>query len=374
MRIAINTRFLMPGPLEGIGRFTLEVVSRLVERHPDWEFLFLFDRPFDPKFILGPNVKPIVVPPPARHPVLFYLWYEWAVPYVLRKQKVDVFLSPDNYGSLAAHCSTVVVCHDLAFRHYPDQVNRLASRFYEYYIPRYYQKARHIVAVSEYTRQDIIKQYGLAPDKISVACNAADPEFKPLGASEMESVRSNYAEGEPYFFYVGSIHPRKNIARLIRAFDRFKSSSGSIIKLLLAGRMAWKTGEVNSAWEEANHQKDIVFLGYVKDEQLPALMGAAVALTYVSLFEGFGVPLLEAMEAEVPVITSNRSSMPEVAGEAALLVDPEKEKDMAAAMQRIWEDENLRQRLVEKGKVQREKYNWERAVEVVERALSKCKI
>jgi len=372
MRVAINTRFLLSGSLEGMGRFTLEVSKRLVEQHPDWEFLFLFDRPYDPVFLFGPNVRPVVVPPPARHPLLFYLWYEWAVPAVLQKRQADVFLSTDNFGSLRTSCPTVIVCHDLAFKHFPEQVDRLTGWFYNYYVPRYYQKAEHIIAVSDFTRQDIIRQYGISPDKVSVACNAAGPAFRPLGPEEVEKVRREYSDGQPYFFYVGSIHPRKNVARLIRAFDQFKARSGSTVKLLLAGRMAWKTGEVKQAWERARCKKDIVFLGYVPEEKLPALLGGALGLTYVSLFEGFGVPLLEAMQAGVPVITSDRSSMPEVAGEAALLVDPEREEEIARAMQQIQKDDRLRNSLIEKGMVQREKYSWERAADVVEAAILTC--
>ncbi len=287
----------------------------------------------------------------------------------MKKHKIDVFLSPDNFGSLRAPCPTVIVCHDLAFNHYPDQVKWSESLYYRYFIPRYFRKAAHILAVSEYTRQDILKTYGLAPGKVSVACNAANEAFRPLDEGQIRSGRENYADGQPYFFYVGSIHPRKNIARLIRAFDRFKSAAQSPVKLLLAGRLAWKTGEVKAALDQSDFAEDIVFLGYVPDEELPGILGSALALTYVSLFEGFGVPLLEAMQASVPVITSNRSSMPEVAGEAAFLVEPESEEDIARAMQRIWEDEALRKSLAEKGKIQRQKYSWERAADVVEKAL-----
>jgi len=374
MRVAINTRFLLPGPLEGIGRFTLEVSRRLVERHPDWDFLFLFDRPYDKRYILGPNVRPIVVSPPARHPILFYLWFEWAVPKVLKKNKADVFFSPDNFGSLRAPCPTLIVCHDLAFHYYPDQVKWSENLYYQNFILRYFKKASHLLAVSEYTQQDMLKTYGLPPEKVSVTCNAADESFQPLETSQIHSVREQYSAGQPYFFYVGSIHPRKNIARLIKAFDRFKRATLAPAKLLLAGRMAWQTGEVKAALQQLTHPNDIVFLGYVPDEQLPDLLGASLALTYVSLFEGFGVPILEAMHTNVPVITANRSSMPEVAGDAALLVDPESEHEIAQAMQQIWEDESLREDLIGKGKLQRERFSWERAVDVVETALWKCKM
>lgn len=365
MKIAVNTRFLIKDRLEGIGWFTHEVARRLVAQHPECRFYFLFDRPFDERFVFGENVEPLVVRPPARHPVLWYWWLERSVPRVLRKVGADVFFSPDGYASLRARPPTVMVTHDLAFEHYPGHVPPLVRRYYRYFMPRYHRRAERIIAVSDFTKQDIERCYGIDGDKISVACNGVRSSFAPLDEARKRSVRNRYAEGKPYFFYVGSVHPRKNIDRLIQAFDRYKKRTQSATRLLIGGRFAWQSRSVQRAYEGARYRRDISFLGFVPEVELPLLLGAAEALVYVSLFEGFGVPLLEAMHTETPIITSNATSMPEVAGPAGCLVDPRSVDQIAAAMQNLEGNPRKRQALVEAGRQQREGYSWDAAAKVV---------
>jgi glycosyltransferase involved in cell wall biosynthesis len=165
------------------------------------------------------------------------------------------------------------------------------------------------------------------------------------------------------------LHPRKNLERLIRAFGQFKKNHPSDIHLLIGGRLAWQSSSIKQAWQESDVRSEIQWLGYVPDLELPDLLGSALALTYISLFEGFGVPLLEAMHAEVPIVTSNVSSLPEVAGEAAILVDPESERAIAGAMKQVASDESLRDQLIANGRVQRRKYSWDQTTEVIWQAL-----
>lgn len=365
MKIAVNTRFLIKGRLEGMGLFTYEVVRRLVEQHSEHTFIFFFDRPYDPSFVFGKNVEPVVLFPPARHPFLFVWWFEWSVVRALEELKPDVFLSPDNFLSLRAKLKTVLVTHDIAHAHFPEQVSFFHRKYYQFFAPKFNRKAQRIVTVSHFTKQDLIRQYQIQPSKIAVACNGCRPFFQPLAEAEKRHVREQYADLEPYFFYVGAVHPRKNVHRLIAAFDQFKQRTETPVKLLVAGRFAWKAGEVKAAFEASSFKKDIKFLGYVEDTELARLMGAAFACTYISQFEGFGVPVLEAMYCDVPVITSNTSSLPEVVGEAGLLVDPYSVGAIAGAMESIWEDENLRADLIEKGKLQRQKFTWQKAADIV---------
>ncbi len=365
MKIAVNTRFLLKGKLEGIGLFTHETLRRLVAQHPGDEFIFFFDRPFDPSFVYGENVKPVVLFPPARHPFLFVWWFEWAVAQALKKYKPDVFYSPDNFLSLRTSIKTVLVTHDLAHVHFPEQVSFFHRKYYQFFAPKFNRRADRIVAVSHFTKEDIVKQYGISPKKIAVACNGCREIFRPLSEGEKTAVQLQFAEGKPYFFYVGAVHPRKNVHRLITAFDHFKQKTGAAEKLLIAGRFAWKAGEVKEAFEKSLFENDIHFLGYVPDNELAKLMGAAFACTYLSLFEGFGVPVLEAMNCDVPVITSDVSSLPEVAGNAALLVNPYSTDEISAALENIWKDENLRKSLVLEGQIQREKFTWQKAADVV---------
>lgn len=365
MRVAINTRFLLPGRIEGIGRYTYEVVRRLLRDHPEHDYLFLFDRPYDPAFTFDGQARGIVLPPPARHPLLWYLWFEWAVPYALRRYQADVFFSPDGYLSLRSEVPAALTVHDLAFEHYTDHIPALASRYYRYFTPRFCAHAQRLMAVSGYTAADIHQRYDIPKTKIAVCGNACREGFRPLSAAEVQAARSRWSTGRPYYLYVGSIHPRKNVHRLIEAFSAFKSQTESPAHLLIAGRFAWQAGPVRSAFEASGFKQDIKILGFVPDEDLPALMGGATGFVYPSLFEGFGLPLLEAMEAEVPVITSDVSSMPEVAGQAALLINPAQVSSLTHALVQLERDASLRESLVEKGRVQRQQYSWDRTAKVV---------
>jgi len=370
MKIAINTRFLLPGRLEGLGRYTYEVAKRLVEGHPEHEFFFFFDRPFDKRFLFGKNVQAVVLPPPARHPLLWHIWFEYSVSRALEKYRPDVFFSPDGFLSLRSKRPAVMAVHDLAHEHFPDSVPWLVRRFYQRYVPRYCRRAEHLLAVSSFTKEDIQQQYGVASSKITVCGNGCREGFRPLPEAEQQAARLQYADGQPYFLYVGAVHPRKNIHRLIEAYSRFRQKAGAAVKLLIAGRFAWQAGAVRNAYEASAFKDGIRFPGFVPDENLPQLMGGACCFVYPSLFEGFGLPLLEAMHCDVPIISSINSSLPEVAGDAALLVDPLSTEQLAAALQRVFEDQALRRKLVEAGREQRLKYSWDKTADIVYGSLA----
>lgn len=370
-RIAVNARFLLPDRLEGIGWYTHEIVRRLVQLRPRDEFLLLFDRPFDERFRYSDRVRPLVVSPPTRHPLLWYIWFEQRLPNVLKREKADVFLSLDGYCSLRAPTPTLMVIHDIAHVHYPRQIPRLVRKYYNTFVPRFLQRAERIGVVSEFVREDIQRYYGLAADKFFVAGNGVRPEFQPADAATRLAIRRQYADGHPYFFFLGAVHPRKNVRALIEAYDVFRSWAPAKIPLLIAGRLAWQYREVRHAHRDSPFRRDIRFLDYVPDEVLPQLMGSALALTYVSLFEGFGVPLLEAMHCEIPIITSNTSSLPEVAGDAGLLVNPRDKGEIAEAMYRIYTDPRLAGQLVENGRAQRAQFTWDRSARRIDRELSR---
>ncbi len=369
VKIAINTRFLLPGRLEGFGWYTHEIARRMVLRHPDDEFVFLFDRPFDPQFIYAPNVTPLVLFPKARHAALFYWWFEWSVPRALQRIGADVFFSPDSMCSLSAKTPTAMTCHDLVPLHYPKQIPFRHRHYLLRFLPKFLRRADHILTISDYVKKDIVQTCGIAPEKIAAIHNGCREGFIPLDEIEKQQVRANFAGGDEFFFYTGAIHPRKNIPRLIGAFDLFKKNTGAPVKLLLAGRFAWKTGEVSSALERSAYRDHIRLLGYVPDEQLPGLTASALALTYVSLNEGFGLPLLEAMHTDTPVLTANTTALPEVAGDAALYVDPLSEQSIARGLEKLWADRPFANALVEKGRRRREQFSWDAAAEEIYRIL-----
>lgn len=363
MKIAVNTRFLLKDKLEGIGWFTYESLKRMVLAHPEHEFHFLFDRKFSDEFIFAKNVVPHVLFPPARHPFLWYSWFEYAVPQALKKIKPDVFLSTDGYLSLSVKIPQVLVIHDLAFEHFSNHVDWLTLRYYKYFVPRFAKHATRIATVSEYTKLDVTEKYKIAADKIDVTHNGGNEIFKQLSSEEQKLVREKISGGVPYFIYAGAVHPRKNVNRLFLAFDSFKEKFGGDFKLIIAGRKAWDTDEAMKTYERMKYKHDVIFLGHLRLNELAQVLASATALTYVSLFEGFGIPIVEAMNAGVPVITSNVSSMPEVAGDATLIVNPFSVEEIENAMMKMATDESLRKNLIEKGNMQKQKFSWDLTAE-----------
>ena len=372
MHIAVNTRLLLKGRLEGIGRVAHETLRRLVQKHPEVRFTFLFDRPFDPSFIYGENVDAQVLFPPARHPFLYIAWFEGGVAHFLNKHKPDVFFSPDAYLSLRARVPQVPLFHDLAFEHFPQDIGWLHRLHYQTFFPRYAHKAAHIISVSHFTKKDIVHQYGVAPEKITVAWNGGGEQFHPLNDEEQRGVLQKYTHGKPYFLYVGAIHPRKNLHTLLASFDRFKEKTGSAHQLVLTGRWAWQTGIVQEAYDKMKFKDAVIFTGYVPDEELSRLYASAIAVCYVSKFEGFGLPIVEAFKAGTAVITSNVSSMPEIAGEAALCIDPDSELSLTEAMVRMVSEPDLRKHFIAKGMERAHLFSWDHATEVVARVLMGC--
>ena len=374
MVIAVNTRFLLNEYLEGYGYFIRETLQRLVRNHPQHRFVFLFDRPFDSTFLFAPNVEGLVVTPAARHPLLWHWWYDYKIPAVLKKIEADVFVSADGFCSLRTRVPQCLVIHDLAFLHYPQFIPKSYQRYYRRNTPRFLQKARSVVTVSRHSKSDIIRQYHLGEGKITIAPNAARAIFQPVEATIKQQVKDHYTGGQEFFLVVGSIHPRKNLRNLLKAFSLFKKRQRSNMKLVLVGRLAWKYDQFLAELKTYKYRQDVVLTGYLAEEELVRVMGSAYALVYVSLFEGFGMPVVEAMQCGVPVITSAGTAMEEIAGDAALLADPGEVSDIAEKMMTIYKDESLRAKKIEQGLQVARSYTWEQTAtqcwEAIQRAVS----
>jgi glycosyltransferase involved in cell wall biosynthesis len=373
LKIAVNTRLLIKDKLEGIGWFSVEALSRIVQQHPEHEFYFIFDRLYDPSFIFAPNVKAIVVPPQARHPVLYFIWFEMVIPRILKKIQADLFLSPEGYLSLRSDIKQVAVIHDLNFEHYPKDLPLLESWYYRTFFPKYAHKATRIVTVSEFSKSDIIQHYHIEDEKIDVVYNGVNQIFQPVSESLKQQTRREYSMDCEYFICVGSVHKRKNIVNLLKAFDLFRAAQRTNIKLLIVGQKRWWTRDMQSTLNQMKYHSDVIFSGRVETEELRLLMGSAIALTYVSYHEGFGIPILEAFSCETPVITSAITSMPEVAGEASILTDPFSPDSIADAMKRIYKEGELREELIKKGCERRKQFSWQKTADAlwncIERAV-----
>jgi glycosyltransferase involved in cell wall biosynthesis len=372
MIIAVNTRLLIQGKLEGIGWFTRETLSRITRDHPEHQFVFIFDRPFADEFVFSGNVTPIVLSPPTRHPFLWYIWFELQIPRILKKYKADLFFSPDGYLSLNTRIRQLAAIHDINFAHRPKDLPWLKAKYYNYFFPRFARKAKRIVTVSYFSKEDINRTYKIDGDKIDVVYNGVNTMYTPTSGEEKLKARTKFSGNKEYFLFIGSLHPRKNICGLLRAYDAFRTSIDTDTKLLIVGESMFKTSDIELTYEGMRYKDDVVFTGRLSNEELHQVLGASLALTFVPYFEGFGIPIIEAMNAGVPVICSNTTSLPEVGGHAVLYVDPFSLNQIKDAMIKIYQEKELRDGLIEKGFVQKDKFSWDKTADLLWGSIQIC--
>lgn len=371
MEIVVNTRLLLKNKLEGIGWFTFETLKRITKDHPEHHFIFLFDRDFDEEFIFSDNITPLILSPQARHPFLFYWWFEHSVANFLNKYNPDLFLSPDGYLSLNAKCKQLAVIHDLNFEHYPQDLPFLVRKYYKYYFLKFAKKASRIATVSDYSKQDIHNTYEIKNTLIDVIYNGCNEQYVPIDERTKEETKKRFTQNNDYFLYVGSLHPRKNIKRLLEAFDIFKNKEKNDTKLVIVGEKYYWTREIKQAYINMRHRNDVIFTGRLSTQDLKKVLGSALVMTYIPYFEGFGIPILEAMNANIPVITSNVTSMPEVAKDAALLIDPFSTESISDAMLYLYKDEDMRRMLIEKGNKRKQDFSWDKTAEALWKSIEK---
>ena len=365
MKIVINTRHLIKNEMDGIGVFTNEVVKRLVVKYPDVFFVLVFDRKPNIELIKFSNVDYYVLPPRLKHVFMFKYWYQFAVKKVMKKVNPDLFIATDGMLPLKINTKTLAIIHDLNFEHHPEFLPRSISSYYRRWFPKFAKQADRVATVSQYSKRDITSTYNVSDTKIDVVYNGVNNSFVPIGEDEKDVVRKKFTNGFSYFVFVGTLHPRKNLVGLFKAFDEFKSKSSSKHKLLIVGKKMWWTNEMKKAYEQLNFKSDVIFTGRVNEGEMNKLVAAATALTYVPFFEGFGIPLVEAMSCGVPVITSNITSMPEVVDGAGILVDPNSIDEISNAMIEIVENDIYRQELIEKGLVHVKKFTWDKTASLL---------
>jgi len=264
------------------------------------------------------------------------------------------------------------VLHDLAFLHYPAAIKKSHLLFYKRYTPKFLAKAKSVATVSEFSKQDIIQQYQVHTSKIDVVGNGVKEIFQPVNAEEKAQAKNKYTEGREYFIYTGAIHPRKNLLNLLKAFSVFKKRQQTNMKLVLTGRLAWKYESFAESLKSYKYRNDVVLTGYVEDHALHQLIGSAYGMIYPSLFEGFGVPVLEAMRCDVPVITSAGSAMQEIAKDAALYADAGSYTGIADKMMLLYKDENMRKELIVKGRAVAGQYDWDKTAALLWQSIEKA--
>jgi glycosyltransferase involved in cell wall biosynthesis len=374
MIIAVNTRFLVKDKWGAYPNFIYETFTRITKLHPEHTFIFIFDRPWDDSFIFSENVIAVATGPQARHPAQWYIWYNIKIPAVLKKYKAAVFVSPDGLCSLTTKIPQCLVIYDLAFLHDPSFMNKSHFLFYKKFTPGFIKKSKIVVTVSEFTKAAIIKQYKPDAVKIQVVYSGVDEKFMPLLIEERENVKAKYADGNEYFIYTGDIGSNKNLLNLLKAFSAFKKRQKSHMQLLIAGKPGWKHEEFLEILRLFRFKEEVKLIESLPLQELVKVTASAYAMVYPSFLEGFGTQSLQAMKSGVPVITSTASAMSEICSDAALYADPQNFKDIAIQMMLIFKDENLRKTLIEKAKLQAEKYNWDITASLFWDAIEKTMI
>lgn len=367
MKIVVNCRLLKPARLDGIGVYALELLSRLVRERSDWQFVFVYDKIPQEAFSFPANVRQISWICPTYRPPLMWAYMRF-VERVCRREKADVLFSPDGWAPRTPRLPCVVTIHDLNFERNPGYLPAYWARMYRSWYPRIARNASAICTVSRFSAGEIESLYGIAPEKIHITYNATSSGFFPAAEDEKQALRARFAEGKPYLVYVGTLHERKNIKGMLQAYSRYREQGGSFA-FVIVGNALWGDARESFLGPDFAWTRDLYFSGRVSAAELRNAYAGAEALFFVPFYEGFGIPLAEAMACGIPALTSSLSSLPEVAGEAALLADPYNVAEMAAQLLRLEQEPGLAARLIIKGAEQCARFSWDDSAAVLQKVL-----
>jgi glycosyltransferase involved in cell wall biosynthesis len=360
---------LLQHRLDGTGWFAFESLKRMVTQHPDHRFIFFFDRPYHPQFVFADNITPVVLLPPARHPWLWYVWFEISLRWALKKYQPDMFFSPESFICTQSTIPQVAVIHDLNFEHFPEYLPPMVAHYYQKWTRAAAKKAAYIATVSAFSKQDIAATYNIDSSKIGVVYNGINQHFKPLSDTEKDAVRKKYAQGSRYVLYTGSLHKRKNAANMVRAFAQFIQKHQPSLKFVFVSDKSRMEDDLKQAIADTAMQDHLIFTGRLTSEALAQVTASAEALLYVSHFEGFGIPIIEAMRCHVPVIAGNNTCMPEVAADAALLCNSHRVSEITQAMEKVLLDKSFAQTLVMKGQQRHADFSWDKTADLLWQGL-----
>lgn len=353
MRIGVDARLMHHQPA-GISRYTLHLLQALAQLDLDDEFVVFQHRRHRTPLITQPNFRRATLFAPVHHPL-----EQWMLPLELLRFPLDLLHSTDFIPPLRSPVPAVITVHDLAFLHWPHFVTKDSAAYYGQ-IDRAVRHARHIIVPSENTKQDLIGQLGTPENRVSVIPEAADPSFQPLPlAPTRRAIMQEYELPAAYVLFVSTIEPRKNVTGLLHAFhhlrERYRATD---VTLVLAGSHGWLYEETLAVVSQLKLETSTRFLGRVSDEELRRLYVGARCHVHPAHYEGFGLPPLEAMACGTPTIVSNSSSLPEVVGDAALLVDPNNPEEIAVAMHRLLTDDALHAEMSAKGLQRAQCFSW----------------
>ncbi len=365
MKIAVSTRLFIPEKRDGIGTFTKEVFQYLSHKYQEHEFHFIFDRTPSPSIQFSKNVVVHVVGPPTRHYSLTYLWYNISVSQLLKKIQPDFFISPDGVTPILSKVPCIPVLHDLAFEVRKQDLPFLVRTFLHKTLSASAKRAIRVATVSTNSKKDIEQYYKVPSDKIDIIYSGISNHFAPISAEEQKAIRAKFTQNQDYFLFVGTVLPRKNLLNLLKAFDLFKKESSAPMKFVVVGNVWLWDKDLENTYNNMQFKNDVVLTGRLSDKEVANLYASCFAVTYVSHYEGFGLPVLEAFNSGVPLITASTSCLPEIAGDAALFANPSSPQEIADRMLQLCNQTGLRDALVEKGTARKNKFTWQDTAELL---------
>jgi len=350
----------------GIGRFTRELIraALALDEDNDYRLLVAGRQPVAEAHLPRASRRYRLVQTPISERNLVRLWHRLQIPLPVEVflGRVDIFHSPDFVLPPVARAVKVLTIHDLSFLRVPECADPRLRWYLGQVVPRSVRRADFLLADSESTRRDLVELLGVPPDRVQVIYGGVDAMFAPVEDAEaLRRAREKYARGRPFILAVGTLEPRKNYPTLIRAFARARQAARLPHALVIVGRKGWVYEPIFAAVDDLGLHDEVIFPGFVPDEELPALYNAADVLVTPSFYEGFGLPALEAMACGTPVIVSDVSSLPEVVGEAGVRIDPRDEAGLAEAIVRVVGDSALRAGLREAGLRRAREFTWDRA-------------
>ncbi len=362
MKIALDATAL-PNKPGGAGNYIINLAHALLELDSGHELVILCHPSDRQLFKLEPHQESHLFYVPDLNPALRLAWEQFRLPRLLAKLRVDLLHSPHYTMPLRAGIPVVVTFHDMTFFLYPEYHTLVKRFFFPVMIRQSAARAAALLAVSESTRQDAIRLLKIPPQKISTTRLGYDPQYVRIeDPAYLEQVRRKYHLPAHFLLHVGTLEPRKNHSTLLKAFDIIAQSNAEIA-LVLVGGAGWNARQIAQQIKTLRHGKRIHWLGYADSHDMPALYRLAEVFVYPSIYEGYGLPVLEAMACGAPTITSTVSSMPEIIGDAGLLVSPENPAELSAAIARLLEDKVFAAELTQKAQIRAKEFTWRKTAE-----------
>jgi glycosyltransferase involved in cell wall biosynthesis len=347
----------------GVSRFTEQLVRALQRRDRNAQYSVFVNETASGGFADSDNMRFHTTRLPAHKPLVRIFWEQCILPAVARASALDVLHCPVNVLPLITPCPAALTIHDLTFLTYPDRFKQ-ERRTYLWALTRLSaRKASRIMTDSANTRQDVTRLLDVSADKIEVVYPGVDPAFHPRPAEEIRAFRQSKGLPEQFILYVGTLEPRKNVDTLIRAYALLTERMPRVCPLVIAGARGWMVERIFAEVERAALGDRIRFPGYVEAAELPLWYGAASLFVYPSLYEGFGLPVLEAMACGTPVVVSDVSSLPEVVGDAGVRVDPRSSDQLADSLAEILQSSAKREQMAAAGLTRAASFTWERAAD-----------